>query len=199
MRLKPAVSTRVLVGIKQLDVRGNDSYLPPVFLYDVNRPVDGAGRSPNAPAPHADTPLHGVTEPTVCRHTHLPLVPALPTGPHPPLLCRPAALPLSVPLSWRPLSSLLDLAGVLVSLAPSGCPALSGLPGVLITPGWSGRSTTGGSRTRRRRRNPSRPGLGRLLQLLGEVWSERLDSLWTPPGFFFFNNNNLSAPSPELR
>lgn len=188
----------VRVGVKQLDVRGNGSYLPPVFLYDVNGPVDGAGRSPNAPAPHTDTPLHGVTEPAVCRHTHLPFVPALLTGPHPPLLCRPAALPLSVPLSWRPLSSLPNLARVLLSLALSGCPALHGPPGVLITPGWSGRSTTGGSRTRQRR-NPSRPGLESLRQLLGNVWSERLGSWWTPPGVFFCNNNNLSAPSPELR
>lgn len=205
MRLNVAVAPRghnLRVDIKQLDVRGNDSYLPPVFLYDVNGPVDGAGRSPNAAAPHTDTPLHGVTEPTVCRHTHLPSVPSLLTRPHPPLLSRPAALPLSVPLSWRPLSSLLNLARVLLSLALSGCPALHGLPGVVITPGWSGRSTTGGSRTPQRR-NPSRPGLEIPLQLLGNVWSERLDSLWTPPVVFFKQQQQEqqqpSAPSPELR
>lgn len=48
-----------------------------MFLYDVNRPVDGAWRSPYAPTPHTDTPLHGVTEPTVRWHTHLSLVHSL--------------------------------------------------------------------------------------------------------------------------
>lgn len=64
--------------VKQLDVRvGDVTVLPPVFLYDVNRPVDGAWRSPHAPTPHTETLLHGVTEPTVGRHTHLSLVHSL--------------------------------------------------------------------------------------------------------------------------
>lgn len=76
--------------------------------------------------------------------------------PHPPLLCRAATLPLSLPLSLRPLSSLLNLARVLV------CPALRGFPGVLIPSVWSGRATAGGSRTQQPR-NPFPSALGSLL------------------------------------
>lgn len=155
-----------------------------MFLNDVNRPVDGAWRSPHAPTPHTDTPLHGATEATVGWHTHLPLVHSLTLRtPHPPLLCR----PLSLPLSLQPLSSLLNLARVLVCLALSGCPAPHGFPGVLITPGWSGRTTTSGSRTQQ----PCNP-FHSLLEILLQIWinscipCRRLQ--------VFKNNNNLSAP-----
>jgi len=66
----------------------------------------GTRRSPYAPAPHSDTPLHGGTEATVCWHTHLSLAYSLLTRPHPPLLGRSAALPLLVLLSLWMLSSL---------------------------------------------------------------------------------------------
>lgn len=179
-------------GIKQLDVRGSDSYLPPV--QDVNRPVDGAGRSPNAPAPHTDTPLHGVTEATVWRHTHLPLVPdsllmvlTLLFSAVPPLfLCRlRSAGGRSHPCSTWPASSSVSLCRAArlsqeFSLPLAGADALP--------PAAPGHHN-----------DTIHPGPGWKCSF--NFWERFGASVWILCGLLqvFFFNNNLSAPSPELR
>lgn len=172
----------VRVGMKQLDVRGNDSYLPPV--YDVNGAVDGAGRPPNAPAPRADTPLRGVTAPAVCRHAHLPLVPAL--SERVLTLLFPAVPPLflcgfrsaggrSHPRSTWPASSSVSLCRAARLSAASREFSLPLAGADALPPAAPGRHG-----------DAIHPGRG--LKVSFNFWvtsGASVDSLWTPPGLFF--------------